>query len=337
MPKVLILDEPTSSLSLQESTRLFSLIDRLREQGVAILYISHRMTDIRQIANRIVAMRNGSVAGLFEGQALDYDGAVTAMLGRSLSDVQLPTINPGPAVLEIQQMQLKPDSPIFDFTAHAGEVIAVTGLLGSGKSLLASALFGTHVPVSGSMTIDSEPYQPKNPKEAVARGVFMSPKDRGNNAVVGAFDIANNMTLPFLTSFSRLSFLSGRQQRMSARRMIDAVGIVCQSDNDEIGALSGGNQQKVMIARWLLSESRVLLLDEPFQGVDLGARRDIGQYIRKTAQQRTTLVFVSEVDEALEVADRIVVMNDGDITGDHINQHIDVTLLLSQITSSRAA
>ena len=336
-PKVLILDEPTSSLSSKESTRLFSLIDNLRSQGVAILYISHRMTDIRRVADRIISMRNGKVADLFEGNDLDYEGAVTAMLGHSLNDVQLPIVEPGLPVLEIHNMQLKHDWPSFDLTAHAGEVIAVTGLLGSGKSLLASAIFGVRKPVSERMCIDGESYQPNHPKDAVERGVFMSPKDRGNNAVVGAFDIANNMTLPFLASFSQFSLLSGRRQRKIARRMIDDIGVVCQSDADGIGTLSGGNQQKVMIARWLLTKCRVLLLDEPFQGVDLGARRDIGQYIRDTAQERATLIFVSEYDEALEVADRIIVINEGDITGDHINQQLDVSLLLSQITSSRAA
>lgn len=336
-PKVLILDEPTSSLSSQESARLFALIDRLRDQGVAILYISHRMTDIRRVADRIIAMRNGTVAGLFEGANLDFEGAVTAMLGHRLSDVSLPAVQVGVRVIEMRAMQLKRDWPSFDLIAHAGEVIAITGLLGSGKSLLASTIFGMRKPVHGDMRIDNHIYQPKNPKDAVENGVFMSPKDRGNNAVVSAFDITNNMTLPFLSMFSRYSLLSGRRQRSAAQRMIDDIGIVCQSDKDDIGTLSGGNQQKVMIARWLLTKCRVLILDEPFQGVDLGARRDIGQYIRNSAQSRATLIFVSEVDEALEVADRIIVMNEGDITGDHINQQLDVSLLLSQITSSQAA
>ena len=336
-PKVLILDEPTSSLSLQESTRLFDLIDHLRSKGVAILYISHRMTDIRRVGDRIIAMRNGTVSGVFEGSPLDYEAAVTAMLGHSLSDVSLPEVVPGKPILQIQQMQLKEDWPSFNLTAHAGEVIAVTGLLGSGKSLLASAIYGMHKPVTANMTIDGKHYQSDNPEQAVTTGVFMSPKDRGNNAVVAAFDISNNMTLPFLSSFSRFSLLSGNKQRAAAQRMISDIGIVCQSDTDEIGTLSGGNQQKVMIARWLLRECRVLLLDEPFQGVDLGARRDISEYIRRTAENRATLVFVSEVDEAMEVADRIIVMHEGAITGDHLNQQLDVSLLLSQITASQAA
>ena len=336
-PKVLILDEPTSSLSSKESERLFTLIDHLRSQGVAILYISHRMADIRRIADRIISMRNGNVSGLFEGDALDYEAAVTAMLGHQLADVQLPAVTPGKPILKIENMQLKQDWPSFNLSACAGETIAITGLLGSGKSQLASVIFGLHKPVSGTMYIDGKQYEPQGPKDALYNGVYMSPKDRANNAVVGAFDIANNMTLPFLSSFSFISLLNGRKQRNTAREMIDEMSVVCQSESDQIGTLSGGNQQKVMIARWLMNECKVLLLNEPFQGVDLGARRDIGQHIRDTANDRATLIFVSEIDEAVEIADRIIVMNEGDITGDHINQQLDVALLLSQITSSQAA
>ena len=336
-PKVLILDEPTSSLSSQESERLFSLIDRLRAQGVAILYISHRMTDIRRVADRIIALRNGQVSGVFEGAALDYEGAVTAMLGHSLDEVQVEAVEPGEPILELRDLRLKSEWPSFTFTARAGEIVAVTGLLGSGKSLLAETIFGIHQATSGSMSISGQRYQPNGASNAVKQGVFMSPKDRSNNAVIDSFDIANNMTVPFLSSFSWLSMLSAGGQRHRSRQMIDDMGVVCQSETDDIGTLSGGNQQKVMIARWLLTDCRVLLLDEPFQGVDLGARRDIGQYIRDTATNRATLVFVSEVDEALEVADRIVVMNEGTIAGEHSTRQLDMSLLLSQISASQAA
>jgi simple sugar transport system ATP-binding protein len=160
----------------------------------------------------------------------------------------------------------------------------------------------------------------------------MSPKDRSVNAVVPDFDIANNMTLPFLGAFSRFSFLSERGQRRAADDMIGKIGIVCQGNGDGINTLSGGNQQKVMIGRWLLQASRVLLLDEPFQGVDIGARRDIGHYIRQTAKGRTTLVFVAEIDEALEIADRIVVMHEAAIVGEYINKNVDLNRLVADVS-----
>lgn len=331
-PKVLILDEPTSSLSAAEAENLFQLIDRLRDQGVAILYISHRMSDIRRIADRIVCMRDGAVSGLFEESPLDLEAAVTAMLGHRMTDVDIAVNAGGTAVLELDRIALTDGAPPLTLTARDGEVIAITGLLGSGKSRLAEIVFGLRQPNGGVMRIDGQAYAPASARDAVARGVFMSPKDRGANAVIPDFDIANNMTLPFLRSFSSAAFLGSRRQRRRADQMIDQIGIVCQSNQDGIGTLSGGNQQKVMIARWLLEPCRVLIFDEPFQGVDIGARRDIGRHIRASAQGRATLVFMSEIDEALEVADRIIVMHEGAIAGEHINRNVDLGDMVAQIS-----
>lgn len=335
-PKVLILDEPTSSLSAAEADRLFDLIDRLRAQGVAILYISHRMSDIRRIADRIVVMRDGAISGVFDAEPLDFEAAVTAMLGHRMNEVDIQQQQGTAPVLELTDLHIRENAAPITLTARDGEVVALVGLLGSGKSALADILFGIARPLGGSMRINGNAYTPRSVEDAVAQGVFMSPKDRGTNAVVPAFDIADNMTLPFLGGFSLGSFLSKRQQRRRADAMVDQVGIVCQSVSDGIGTLSGGNQQKVMIARWLLEPAQVLLLDEPFQGVDIGARRDIGRHIRATAEGRATLVFLAEIDEALEIADRIIVMNEGVLAAEHINDNIDLTALVADITGPSA-
>lgn len=331
-PKILILDEPTSSLSASEADRLFTLIDRLRAQGVAILYISHRMSDIRRIADRIVCMRDGAISGVFDQSPLDFDGAVTAMLGHSMTDVDIAVQTGGAPVLEIADITLMNSNAPVSLTAADGEVVVVTGLLGSGKSELADIIFGLKAPKSGHMRIDGAPYVPRSAAEAVAAGVFMSSKDRSTNAVIPDFDIANNMTLPFLRQFSQAALLHTRAQRGATKDMIGQIGVVCQSDRDSIGSLSGGNQQKVMIGRWLLKDCRVLLLDEPFQGVDIGARRDIGRHIRATAAGRATLVFVAELDEALEIADRIIVLNEGAIAGAHTNANVDLNALIAQVS-----
>ncbi|GGA26111.1 sugar ABC transporter ATP-binding protein [Neptunicoccus cionae] len=336
-PKVLILDEPTSSLSASEAERLFALLDRLREQGVAILYISHRMSDIRRIADRIVCMRDGKISGVFDQAPLDYDGAVTAMLGHRMTDVNIDVASGGSAILEVERVMLDGSDTPVSFSAHDGEVVAITGLLGSGKSQLADMIFGQKPVKTGQLRIDGQPYAPASAGQAVAAGVFMSSKDRSTNAVIPDFDIANNMTLPFLGSFSRLSLLSKRKQRGAATDMIKQIGVKCQSDQDGIGTLSGGNQQKVMIGRWLLEDSRVLLLDEPFQGVDIGARRDIGRHIRATAKGRATLVFAAELDEALEIADRIIVLHEGAIVGTHENSNIDLDALIAQVSGAKDA
>lgn len=336
-PKVLILDEPTSSLSASEADRLFTLVDRLRAQGVAILYISHRMSDIRRIADRIVCMRDGEISGTFEQNPLDYDGAVTAMLGHAMTDIDIDIQNSGPPILEVDALVLPGSAEPISFAASDGEVIAITGLLGSGKSALADIIFGLRNATAGQMRIRGTRYAPQTAAHAVAAGVFMSSKDRSTNAVIPDFDIANNMTLPFLRHFSRATVLNNRAQRGATQDMIDRLGIVCQSNTDGIGTLSGGNQQKVMIGRWLLKDCRVLLLDEPFQGVDIGARRDIGTHIRATAKGRATLVFVAELDEALEIADRIIVLNEGAIAGHHENRDVDMEALIAQVSGTHGA
>jgi simple sugar transport system ATP-binding protein len=331
-PKLLILDEPTSSLSSSEAERLFTLIDRLRAEGVAILYISHRMSDIRRIADRIISMRDGAISGVFETEPLDYVGAVNAMLGHQMTEVDIDPVVGGEPILRIENLKLFEGSQAIDFTAHEGEVVAFTGLLGSGKTTLAEIIFGLAEPADGRLVLDGQDYLPAGAADAVSKGVFMSPKDRSVNAVVPDFDIANNMTLPFLGTFSRLSFLGEKKQRTASDRMIEKIGVVCQTNADGIDTLSGGNQQKVMIGRWLLKASRILLLDEPFQGVDIGARRDIGKYIRQTATGRTTLVFVAEIDEALEIADRIIVMNEAAIAGEYTNKNIDLNSLVADVS-----
>lgn len=331
-PKVLILDEPTSSLSVSEANRLFALIDRLKAQGVAVLYISHRMSDIRRIADRILCMRDGAISGQFEQAPLDYEGAVTAMLGHRMTDVEIDVRTGSEPVLELDGVGLSETSAPVDLVAKDGEVVAFVGLLGSGKSKLAEVIYGISTPRVGQMRLDGVTYAPKSVQDAVAKGVFMSPKDRGSNAVIRDFDIANNMTLPFLSRLSIGSFLKRAQIRTRAQGMIDQLGVVCQSETDGIGTLSGGNQQKVMIARWLLEPCRVLLFDEPFQGVDIGARRDIGKHIRASAQGRATLVFMAEIDEALEIADRIIVMNEGAVANEHLNNNIDLTALVADIS-----
>ncbi|HHB81266.1 MAG TPA: sugar ABC transporter ATP-binding protein [Aliiroseovarius sp.] len=331
-PKVLILDEPTSSLSAAEAERLFALIDRLRETGVAILYISHRRSDIERIADRIVSMRDGRISGVFEADSLDYAAAVTAMLGHAMTDVAIAPVECGPAILDVQDMKLLPDSPAFSFKAHRNEVIAVTGLLGSGKSLLASILFGQMAPAGGVMYLNEKRYTPTSAPEAIQAGVHFCSKDRASNGVVSEFDLSDNLTLPFYKRHSRAWLLNRGRQRAATRDMIKTLGVVCQSERDFIGTLSGGNQQKVMVGRWLSQPCQLLVLDEPFQGVDIKARNDIGAHIRATADERATIVLVAEVDEALEIADRIPVLNEHALVGEHQNHNINLAPLMAQIS-----
>lgn len=331
-PKLLILDEPTSSLSATEAKRLFELLDRLRHKGVSILYISHRMSDIKRIADRIVTMRDGQISGTFEEIPLDYEGAVTAMLGQRLSQAKVDLSKKGDSFFAMKGFALSETGEPFDIEFYKNEVVAITGLLGSGKTAIASTMFGLTKPARGYMTLNGKVYAPLNAGSAINSRVFMCPKDRATNAVVSDFDITNNMLLPFFKNHTWLSFLKFRSMKDKTKKMISQLGIVCQSESDEITTLSGGNQQKVMVARWLSQPSDVLLLDEPFQGVDIKARRDIGNHIRATSTRRLTMIFVAELDEALEIADRILVLHEQSIVGDYLNTDLDITEVVSRFS-----
>ncbi len=333
-PSLMILDEPTSSLSASEAERLFQLVETLKRRGVAILYISHRMSDIRRIADRIVSMRDGEISGVFEGQHLDYEGAVNAMLGHTVGGITIAVPEPGEPVLRLNGLRLRDGACPIDLTLSENEVVVVTGLLGSGKTALAQTVFGLSKPHGGDMTLAGRPYAPDSPRRAIGEGVFMSAKDRTDNGVVADFSVARNMSLPFLKRFSSVGFMHQRAERASARDLIDALAIVCRTEGDDMNTLSGGNQQKVMLARWLSQHCRLLLLDEPFQGVDIQSRRDIGAKVRATAKDRATLVFVAELDEALEIGDRIVVMHDHAIVAEFVNRDIDLNAVLSAVTGN---
>jgi simple sugar transport system ATP-binding protein len=333
-PKLLILDEPTSSLSENEAKRLFTLLRKLKEQGVAILYISHRMSDINSVADRIVAMRDGTISGLFEEKPLNYEGAVTAMLGQKLSQNEIEIKKRKREILNLKGVRLANDSKPFDLSFYENEIVSITGLIGSGKTTLASQIFGLSPNSKVKMTLNGNEYKPKSPKDAIAAGVFMCPKDRASNAVISEFDISNNLAIPFFKKHSSMSFLRSKSLTQNAKNSIDKLGIVCQSEMDSVTTLSGGNQQKVMVGRWLAEESFVLLLDEPFQGVDIKARRDIGLQIRSTSGKRATLIFVAELDEALEIADRVIVLHEGNLVGEYKNKSKNIPEIISSFSGS---
>jgi simple sugar transport system ATP-binding protein len=330
-PQVLILDEPTSSLSSSEADRLFNLLDRLRARGVAILYISHRMSDIRRLADSIVVLRDGRITGRFEGPELEYEAAVNAMLGQKVVAGAMSVRRGGAPVFEALGLKLRQASRPFDFELADGEIVAVTGLVGVGKTELAEMLFGVCRPVAGAMALDGTDYRPSSTRQAIARGVFLVAKDRADNGVIPDFNIAENISAPFLARLSHFGVVRRGQELLKARGQIKALGVVCRSECDDMQTLSGGNQQKVMIGRWLSEPSRVLILDEPFQGVDIAARRDIGAQLRASARGRATIVFLTELDEVFEIADRILVMSEHTIVGEHCNAAVDIDRLLSEI------
>lgn len=336
-PRVLILDEPTSSLSSAEADRLFELVERLRERGVAILYISHRMSDIRRLADSIVSLRDGRIAGVFEGPTLDYEGAVNAMLGQKISLTDVVVRDASAPVFTIENLRIAAGARPFSLALGDGEVVAVTGLVGVGKTAFAETLFGVRAPLAGSMTLMGQAYAPRSTAQAIDKGVFLIAKDRADSGIVPDFNVYENISLPFLRRLSQFGVSKRGVERAKARDKIADLGIVCRTERDDMSTLSGGNQQKVMVARWLSQPARVLILDEPFQGVDIAARRDIAGKLRASAPGRATIVFLTELDEAFEIADRIVVMSEHTLVGEHRNAEIDIDRLLAEIAGQHGA
>jgi simple sugar transport system ATP-binding protein len=319
---VLILDEPTASLSAPEAQRLFTVVDRLRGRGVGVLYISHRLGDIRRIADRIVVLRNGRrVAG--QAKQFDFAAAVRAMIGRNLDDAAR-SVDSGRAseiVLSMSGVRLIPGAANFDLVVRGGEVVAVTGALGSGKSRLLRALYGIESLASGSIELDGAPWRPTSPAYSIAQGVFMAAEDRWRSsflpAVTPGGDIAGTIALPHRQSWFPRGLVREKREQDAADNVIRRLGVRCRSSEDTLDLLSGGNQQKVVIGRWQSAPCRLLLLDEPFQGVDVGARRDIVDAIRADRRDGATLIATSDVEEAIEAADVVAVMRGHSIVGLH--------------------
>jgi len=334
-PKLLILDEPTSSISDREAELLFETLYKLRDSGVAILYVSHRLHEIERIANRVGVIKDGKFGGVLD-KPFSVKQIVHAMVGELDQNMlrQTPVVSEKTIPkLELKDLVIEKGQVPLNLKIHHGEIVGMTGLIGAGKSELAGVLFGLTQPYSGEILIDGNPIQNKSIKHAIENGIFMVPEDRSNNAVIPDFSIRKNITLPFLGSFSRMfGLLHHKQESKEANRMVNSMGIKCESEQADIFELSGGNQQKVIVARWLLKEFNLLILDEPFQGVDIRSRQDINAFIHKNLGDRAILMLASDLDEVLEMAHRVVVLSHAQIVGEQSINNIDRPQLLHWIS-----
>ncbi|MFD9317475.1 sugar ABC transporter ATP-binding protein [Streptomyces sp. NPDC060053] len=341
-PRLLILDEPTSALSAAEAQRLFALVERMREDGIAVLYVSHRLGEIDALADRLVVLRDGL---LTEDQTkpFDWDAALRAMLRhRPARQAQEATsARPvregaeGAVALSLRGVRLFEGRTPLDLDLRSGEVTGVVGLLGAGKTELARGLFGAEPFATGFVELDGTAYAPRRPSDAIRAGVHLVPEDRHADALVPGWSVARNISLPFLKSFSRAGLMNGPKEDALGRETIDALGVVTRDEHSTVEELSGGNQQKVVVGRWLAHTPRVLILDEPFRGVDIGARRDIGRRARALAAEgAAVLVLSADVDEVLEVADRVVVLAAGEVHLDAYGEDAERDRVIQTISAS---
>jgi simple sugar transport system ATP-binding protein len=314
-PRLLILDEPTSALSQREAELLFRHVRELAERGVTVLYISHRLGEVAGLVHRVSVLRNGRLVRTMEPP---FSPALIgqAMLGHEPTSGLAQRREPGDPVLTLEGVRTRATRPAIDLVVRTREAVGIFGLLGAGKSALLEGLFGARPIAEGRVTIDGRHYRPVDPAGAVLRGVHLVPEERSVQAVFRTWSVSQNVTIPFLSGIERLGLLDGRLERARGALAMRTMRIAAAGPDAPLRTLSGGNQQKVVVARWFVERARVLLFDEPFRGIDLGARADISAAIREAATERAVLVASADIDELLDVADRIVVLHDGSIVHD---------------------
>ncbi|MFF1875652.1 sugar ABC transporter ATP-binding protein, partial [Kitasatospora herbaricolor] len=314
--RVIAFDEPTSSLSDTEVDALFALINNLRDQGIAVIYVSHRMKEIFQLADRIAVLRDGTLAGVLDAASAHEADVVRLMVGRDLSTLfTRQDVATDRVVLDVRGVTTDAVRDI-DLTVRAGEVVALAGLIGAGRSELALALAGDQPVHSGTITLDGRQLRTGRPGAAIAAGIGLAPEERKAQALLLHRTIRDNTTLVVLERLRRLRFVRRGAEREVAQEYTDRLRVRTPSIEHEVRKLSGGNQQKVVLARWLARKPKLLILDEPTRGIDIGAKIEIYQIIADLAKEGVALLVISsELPEVLGLADRVVVMQNGRITG----------------------
>jgi ribose transport system ATP-binding protein len=318
--RLVIMDEPTSSLTQRETDRLYEVIDGLGRDGIAVLYISHRLAEVKRIASRVVVLRDGKNAGELAGPEITHDNMVRLMVGRDLRQFYPTTrIVPveAPVRLELKGLTFAGGGPPVSFSVRGGEVVGMAGLVGAGRTELAEALFGLRRITGGELLVDGRPLRPRHPQEAIAVGLLLVPEDRRRHGLVISDTIQENLSLPNYDVLSWLGMVMPGKvadlcQRLMARLHVRAVG-----PRQVVGQLSGGNQQKVVLGKWLARQPSVLLLDEPTRGVDVGARSEIYALIDELAGQGVAVLMISsDLEEVLGLSGRVLVLHEGRLAGD---------------------
>ena len=317
-PSVLILDEPSAVLSKDELSLLFALIRRLKSEKTLILYISHRLEEVFEIADRITVLRDGEVVGTVRRDSIDQNELIRMMVGRSFEEIYPKRrTRIGDEVLSVHALSREGEFSGIEFSLHRGEVLGMFGLVGSGRTAVARSIFGAEPPTSGSIRLDGKPLRPRTPREAVRVGISLVTEDRKRDGLVMTGTICDNVSLASFPRMSRGIFLNRRLQELLVAGKVKELALRPQKIGAYVRTLSGGNQQKVILAKWLLCTTKVLLLDEPTRGVDIGAKVEIYHLINALVEAGVGVLLISsEMLEVLGMSDRILVMREGRLVGD---------------------
>lgn len=316
--RLVIFDEPTSSLPLAETERLLSIIKSLKADGISVIFISHRLHEVERVADRVVVLRDGTLVGTLAKAEIGHDQMVKLMIGRVLAArTAKPQRAPGSVALTASGVRTEayPSRPV-DLAIRYGEILGLAGLVGSGRTELARVLFGIDRSYGGAILQDGQQIAVGSARDAVARGIFLVPEDRKRNGILLDFPIAQNITLADLPNLANRHMLSADREAAAAEKQRIRLGIKAPSVSTRTGTLSGGNQQKVVLAKWLSMNPKVMIFDEPTRGIDIGAKNEIYGLMRALADAGVAILMISsDMEEVIGVSDRIAVMHEGQIAG----------------------
>jgi ribose transport system ATP-binding protein len=316
--RVVIMDEPTSSLTISETERLMRVIADLKADGVSVIFISHRLNELMTCADRVIVLRDGKLVGeLAEGE-ISHGSMIRLMIGRDLKSLYVPpAAAPGDGILEIEGARTEAYAHhAVDLTVRKGEILGLAGLVGSGRTELARAVFGVDVLLDGRVRIGGERTSITTPREAIDNGVYLVPEDRKTSGAILDLSVAANISLPDLASYARRGLVDRSAETANAEIQKDRLNIRAPNVDVEVGTLSGGNQQKVVLAKWLSMTPRAVIFDEPTRGIDVGAKKEIYEMLRALADAGVAILMISsDMEEVIGVSDRIAVMRLGAISG----------------------
>jgi ribose transport system ATP-binding protein len=316
--RLVIMDEPTSSLTIAETERLMRVIRELKADGVSVIFISHRLNEVEHCADRVVVLRDGRVVGELDRGEISHERMIRLMIGRDLKSLYIaPAAAPGAPTLQISELRTAtyPERSV-TVDVRAGEILGLAGLVGSGRTELARAIFGIDRPLDGSVRLNGEAIVISSPRQAIDSGIYLVPEDRKRASLLLDVSIAENISLPDLRSYAAGAIMRTRPEIENAVRQKERLNIRAPNVATPVGALSGGNQQKVVLARWLSMKPRLIVFDEPTRGIDVGAKNEIYELMRSLADAGVAILMISsDMEEVIGVSDRIAVMHEGAISG----------------------
>ena len=329
--KLVIMDEPTSSLDEREVAVLFDVINQLKQSGISVIFVSHKLDELYQVCDRVTIMRDGRTVKTSDMKSISKIELVASMLGRDISQVSKHATafgdrkgQTGDVLLQAQGLKAGHKVQDVSLTVRKGEIVGLAGLLGAGRTETVRLIFGADRLQKGSITLDNKPFAPMEPIDAISQGIGFSSEDRKLEGIIPDMSVAENMTLALMPQLTKMGIVDEEQQRLIVEKFIVRLGVKCSGPQQRIRELSGGNQQKVLLARWLAMNPKLLVLDEPTRGIDVGAKAEIQTIVKELADQGLAVLMISsELEEVIEGSDRVFVLREGHNVAEFVGKEIN--------------